>query len=183
MDDFVGSRIAGGNTAYQRRASDFYPTPPAATIALLKFLNLPGGTTIWEPACGDGHMIKAMQACGYRVIGTDILFGDDFLTTPLRECDWIITNPPFSGAEAFIRKCQEHGKPYALLLKIHYWNAAKRKRLFEETKPSHILPLTWRPDFCFRQRGNGRPLTEQAWAEMEKRIKYKRRVDVWNLRL
>lgn len=163
MTGLIGSRIAGGNTGYKRRESDFYPTPPEATVALLNFLKLPKGTTIWEPACGERHIAKVMEASGYRVIGTDILYGQDFLTMPLLECDWIITNPPFSNSEEFIRKCESHNKPYALLLKIQYWNAAKRRKLFEETKPSYILPLTWRPDFCFKQRGKGSPLMDVMW--------------------
>ena len=35
MAELIGSRICGGNTAYKRNASDFYPTPPEATQALL----------------------------------------------------------------------------------------------------------------------------------------------------
>lgn len=45
--------------------------------------------------------------------------------------DWIITNPPFSLAEAFIRRAAELGKPFAFLLKSQYWNATCRmKRIF-----------------------------------------------------
>ena len=79
MDNLTASRIAGGNTAYKRVARDFYPTPPEATVALMDFLDLPKGTKIWEPACGQGHMVKVMEQMGYAVIGTDIQFGDDFL--------------------------------------------------------------------------------------------------------
>ena len=38
--DLIGSRIAGGNTAYKRSNADFYPTPPDVTFALLDFLRL-----------------------------------------------------------------------------------------------------------------------------------------------
>lgn len=117
MDNLTASRIAGGNTAYKRVASDFYPTPPEATVALMDFLDLPKGTKIWEPACGQGHMVKVMEQMGYAVIGTDIQFGDDFLKALLMDCEWIITNPPFSQSEQFIARCIEHGLPFALLLK------------------------------------------------------------------
>ena len=43
MDSLQASRIAGGNTAYKRAASDFYPTPPDVTFALMKFLSLEKG--------------------------------------------------------------------------------------------------------------------------------------------
>ena len=105
MDSLQASRIVGGNTAYKRAASDFYPTPPDVTIALMEFLELDPGTRIWEPACGEGHMVRAMEAMGYQVIGTDIQQGNDFLIVPPVDCEWIITNPPFSQSEAFIEKC------------------------------------------------------------------------------
>lgn len=163
MDNLQASRIIGGNTAYKRSSSDFYPTPPDATFALIQFLDLEKGTKIWEPACGDGHMVRVMKAMGYQVVGTDIQNGEDFLTLPLVDCEWIITNPPFSLSEAFVRRCIEHKKPFCLLLKSQYWHAKKRKQLFEELPPKWILPLTWRPDFMFKTRGGGSPLMDVMW--------------------
>lgn len=163
MDKLLGSRIAGGNTAYKRVESDFYPTPPEATQALLNFLRLPRGTMIWEPACGEGHMAKVMRENGYDVIETDIDMGVDFLDLPCLSCDWIITNPPFSLADKFIEQCVEHGKPFALLLKSQYWHARKRLGLFRSYPPSTVCPLTWRPDFLFKKRGGGSPLMDVCW--------------------
>lgn len=159
MDNLQASRINGGNSLTGRRASDFYPTPPEVTVALLKFLRLPIQSNIWEPACGDGHMVRVMEAAGYQVIGTDIQKGVDFLKTSLMDCDWIITNPPFRTAEEFIRKCAEHNKPFALLLKTQFWNVAKRYKLFREITPTYVLPLTRRPDFT----GEGQAMIDMAW--------------------
>lgn len=163
MEKLLASRITGGNTAYGRNKSDFYPTPPEATIALMNFLKLPLDTVIWEPACGENHMVNTMTDCGYKVIGTDINSGTDFLKAKCEECDWIITNPPFSLSEEFINKCIEHKKPFALLLKSQYWHAKRRLKLFCNYPPSYILPLTWRPDFLFKQRGSGSPLMDVMW--------------------
>ncbi len=60
MDNLTASRIAGGNTAYKRVASDFYPTPPEATVALMDFLDLPKGTknlgaSLWSGPHGQGN--------------------------------------------------------------------------------------------------------------------------------
>ena len=86
MPNLLGSRIAGGNTAYERSKSDFYPTPPEVTYALLDFLKLPESkTVIWEPACGEGHMVNQIKKMGYDVFGTDINTGTDFLS-----CDRMI---------------------------------------------------------------------------------------------
>ena len=159
----LASRINGGNSSTGRRQSDFYPTPPEVTVALMDFLKIPQTKIIWEPACGDGRMVDALKSMGYQVIGTDIRYGDDFLTTPLISCDWIITNPPFYLAENFIERCIEHRKPFALLLKSQYWNAARRKRLFDEARPDWILPLTWRPDFT----GKGQAMMDMSWCVWE----------------
>lgn len=163
MDKMTASRISGGNTAYKRVESDFYPTPPDCTAALLNFLDLQRGTRIWEPACGENHMVDVMRGRGYKVTGTDIQSGTDFLTADMIPCDWIITNPPFSLADKFIERCIEHGKPFALLLKSQYWHAKKRLPLFWQNPPAYICPLTWRPDFMFKTRGKGSPLMDVMW--------------------
>lgn len=85
MDSLEATRMIGGNTSYKRSETDFYPTPPEATIALLDFLKLPKSTKIWEPACGENHMVEAIKSMGYSVIGGDIQLGEDFLTIPFKE--------------------------------------------------------------------------------------------------
>ena len=138
MTQLAVNRLVGGNDSGKRVAMDFYPTPPEVTEALLNFLLLPCSQKIWEPACGENDMVNAIRNRGYDVIGTDINMGVDFLTTELPDgVDWIITNPPFSHAEHFIRRCIEHKKPFALLLKSQYWHAKKRLELFREPPRVH----------------------------------------------
>lgn len=169
MNSQQASRINGGNTAYERKEGDFYPTPPDTTQALLNFLNISKTQKIWECACGEGHMSQAIENNGYIVESTDLMEqcygsgGIDFLQTS--ECigDWIITNPPFKLAESFIRKAFAYGVPFAMLLKSQYWHSKGRYSLFNTIKPSYILPLTWRPDFLFKTRGSGSPLMDCMW--------------------
>lgn len=166
MDSLQASHISGGNSARGRRQSDLYPTPPEVTVALFQFLNLPKNTTIWEPAAGEGDMSDVLQTCFETVYTTDILDGTDFLKSSIDAADWIITNPPFSLAEDFIRHAAKIEKPFAMLLKSQYWHASKRLALFEDIPPSYILPLTWRPDFFFKERENGNsgsPLMDVMW--------------------
>lgn len=170
MDKLTASRIAGGNTAYKREGSDYYPTPPEATQALINFLGLESGTRVWEPACGEGHMVSVLEKNGLVVTKSDLMYGEDFLKIPFRECEWIITNPPFSLSEQFIRRCKEYDRPFALLLKSQYWHAKKRLSIFRETHPSYICPLTWRPDFMFGKRGKGSPLMDVMWVVWDKDI-------------
>lgn len=169
MGSLPASHIVGGNSTMERRKNDFYPTPPEVVMALLGFLRLPKETVIWECAAGEGDMVKAIKVCGYSsVYGTDISDGFDFLNPDifdrlLAPFDWIITNPPFVLAEDFIRRAASTGKPFALLLKSQYWHAKGRMRLFEELPPSYILPLTWRPNFFFKDGGNSSPLMDMMW--------------------
>lgn len=164
MDKLVASRITGGNTAYKRSQSDYYPTPPEATKAILDFLELDKDQKIWECACGEGHMLNVIRNEGYDVVGTDIDSGVDYLEADTPEdVDFIITNPPFSLAKEFIIKSFERGLPFAFLLKSQFWNAKSRYSLFYAHPPTYILPLTWRPDFLFKTRGSGSPLMDVMW--------------------
>ena len=154
------STIVGSNPNKKRSALDFYPTPREVTVALLDFLKIPKSTKIWEPACGQNHMVNVMRDFGYEVVCTDIQSGVDFLTADLPEgVEYIITNPPFNVAEDFIKRCIEHGKPFALLLKSQYWNAQKRTKLFKDHPPKFVLPCNWRPDFT----GQGSSLMDMMW--------------------
>lgn len=159
--------IIGAGDAGNRKQSDLYPTPAEVTDALIDLIQpiLPGAAIIWEPACGEGDMQETINKRGYMVIGTDILSGRDFLTTEPPICfDWIITNPPFSLSEAFIRRAFSYKKPFAMLLKSQYWHAAGRLQLFKECTPDIVAPLTWRPDFRFKDEGkHGAPLMDVMW--------------------
>lgn len=162
IENLVGAGAKNG-----RKKNDLYPTPKEATFALLDLIALwdaPKGL-IWEPACGEDDMANAMREKGHKVIGTDILSGTDFLTASVPDgASWIITNPPFSLAEQFIRRAYDTELPFAFLLKSQFWHAARRLPLFEECKPDIIAPLTWRPDFNFKDSGRrGAPLMDMIW--------------------
>ena len=157
---FNSAKIIGGNG--NRRKNDFYPTPPECTIALLDFLEAHDVkiNRVWECAAGNGAIAKVLENRGCSVVQTDIVDGTDFITAVLPEgVDWIITNPPFSLAEAFIIRSIAAGIPFAFLLKSQFWHSKKRYRLFLEHPPQYVLPLTWRPDFT----GQGSSLIDVMW--------------------
>lgn len=110
-------------------------------------------------------MAEAIREKGYSVIATDILSGTDFLKATVPDgTQWIITNPPFTLAEHFIRRAYDTGIPFALLLKSQFWHAARRYSLFADCKPDIVAPLTWRPDFNFKSEGrHGSPLMDVIW--------------------
>lgn len=151
-------KIVGANG--KRRALDFYPTPRECVYALVDFLEIPKDAEIWEPACGGGAIINALTDRGYlNLSGTDIQSGTDFLRFERPGTDWIITNPPFSLAEEFVRHAYDLKVPFAFLLKCQFWHSARRKPLFDAIRPAFVLPLTWRPDFT----GQGSSLMDMMW--------------------
>ena len=167
-----GSILANRSTP-DRNKTDFYPTPPDVTVALLDFLEnrhllRPRWTTIWEPACGNGEMVRVMVDRGYNVYCSDLYPADDtvesvdFLTTKTSPGSWIITNPPFSQADAFIQHALELLTPCAFLLKSQFWHAQKRLDIFRQFPPAYVLPLTWRPDFLWGAK-SGSPTMEVLW--------------------
>lgn len=167
----MNGTVLANRSAVDRNKTDFYETPPDVTVALLTFLEKQGlirqGCTIWEPANGGGKMERVMFDRGYNVIGTDLhpatdgVPSVDFLTAEM-PCDWIITNPPFSQAEAFIRHALELHRPFAFLLKSQFWHARSRVNLFRDHYPAYVLPLTWRPDFLWGTK-SGSPTMEVLW--------------------
>lgn len=163
-----GSLLANDSRTNARAVADYYPTPPDVTHALINTGLIPHD--VWECACGDGHMVKVFQERGYNVIASDIrdtgcgavkdFLRSTSLPTPFTA---IVTNPPFKLAAEFISHAHELGAGVvAMLLKSQYWHAQSRADLFEVYPPSHVLALTWRPDFCFGQRG-GAPTMECLW--------------------
>lgn len=165
--------ILANRSAEARSGTDFYETPKNVTVALLRYLKLPADTRIYEPACGAGAISEVLKFYGYTVYSTDLhdtgygTSGIDFLKVASTEADWIITNPPFSLAPEFIQKCISLGKPFALLLKSQFWHAKSRFPLFYQQRPTAVLPLTWRPDFLFGQKG-GAPTMECVWTVWQK---------------
>jgi hypothetical protein len=158
--------LANGGKKEKRRELDFYPTPPEVTHALMRYFTW-GAMVIHEPACGDGSMSKVLQMYGHTVYSTDLRetgFGTgglDFLVST-QEADAIITNPPFCLSEQFIVHALKLAPIVAMVLKSQYWHSRKRAYLFEQHPPSHVLALTWRPDFMGGEPG-GSPTMEVHW--------------------
>lgn len=164
----IGVAMAGAGGA--RVAHDFYPTEPAATVALLEnhwfFANSEGSRPlIHEPACGDGAISKVLVERNLSVYSTDLIdrgygiSGIDFLQSGT-QYPVVITNPPFYLAEEFIRKALECGCAHVfMLLKSTFFHARKRQALFDDTCLRSIMPLTFRLDWT----GQGQPTMECSW--------------------
>ena len=135
---------------------DHFPTPPWAARAggeLIARLD-PGDWIAWEPACGQGHMAHALaDYFPAGVIATDIHeyargtwrtpFVVDFLSEEAADIgpvDWIITNPPFQDAEAFIRTGLKRARRgVAMLVRLVFLEGQKRHDLLHGAQPVTVV--------------------------------------------
>jgi hypothetical protein len=102
--------------------------------------------------------VTSQQSCsrhGHEVISADLIDrrygrgGLDFLLQTTALARAIVTNPPFSRAEAFLRHAAELGINYvAFLHKADWLNAADRGVMVETVWcPARCYLLQWRLDF------------------------------------
>ena len=137
------------NAKDEREKDDFYATHPQAVRIFLNKLkedNVILNNTIWEPACGQGHMAEAFIEYGYKVYASDLIdrgYGEitDFLEAKLPcKCD-IFTNPPFKLAEEFIShglEILEDKDKLGLFVKIQFLEGKSRKKIFDKYPPKYI---------------------------------------------
>lgn len=121
------------------RKNDLYETPPEATLALLRCVNLPN--VVWEPACGPGAIVDVIRASGRRVIASDLvsygcdqsMSGVDFLMefkAPVG-ADTIVTNPPFKLSDEFVRHGLSLCSCVIVFNRLSYLEGAKRDDLID----------------------------------------------------
>ena len=92
---------------------------------------------IFECAWGKGNLFRFLKEEGFKVIGSDKEF--DFLKNN-RECDCIVTNPPYSKKDAFIERCYQLNKPFALLMPLTALEGKKRGALYKRYGIQMIIP-------------------------------------------
>lgn len=150
---------AGAVMASRREPHDsleFFPTPLWATRALCEWLQDAVGEqtearSVWEPACGEGHMSRPLAEYFDTVCATDIHgYGHggviDFLWPQEMKADWIITNPPFRLGEQFARTMIERSdNGCAILVRTAFLESAGRfEGLFTPHPPTDILQFVER---------------------------------------
>ncbi len=128
-----------------REKLDFYATDKRAIDELLKKEQFT--SPIYEPACGQGHIGKVLEAYGYEVKAEDICYRGygnkktrDFFTVTENELD-IVTNPPYFCANEFLRHALEISKEkvkIAMLFRLAFLEGQKRYELFKEHPPQRV---------------------------------------------
>jgi hypothetical protein len=138
---------------------DYFPTPPFATRALCEFLKGEifdlGNLVCWEPACGEGHMVRPLREYFAEVIASDAhCYRDDheiFDFTLARferrgddRPDFIVTNPPFKLALDFIDNALQVARVgVAMLVRGAFLESENRyERLWSKRPPSYVLQFS-----------------------------------------
>jgi hypothetical protein len=84
---------------------DLCQTPAYAVEPLLKYI--PREWVIWESACGEGYLSRAIERAGYESIGTDIQGGFNYFYWSPDWYDCQITNPPYSLKLEWIQRAYD----------------------------------------------------------------------------
>lgn len=169
--DLISGDIVKADSLLRER-DDFYPTPPEPTRALLAVEGdrLREFPFVWEPAAGDGAMVREMRAIGLDVHASDLIDRGcnadirsfyDYEIAPSRA---ILTNPPFAECNkdpGWIRHALETlGVDYlALLLPLNWTGASGRAALWAKYPPARVYIMRWRIDFT----GQGAPPMLNGW--------------------
>ena len=129
------------------RGLDAYFSPPEATLSLLSIEGQYLPKLIWEPAAGDGAIVKPLIDAGFKVFATDLVdyglencgAGIDYLrAAPLHEPHGIVTNPPYKLAMKFAEKALRETFYLALLLRTNFLESTARIDFFREHRPARI---------------------------------------------
>ena len=119
--------------------SDEFFTPKYALKPLLPFLKK--NWAIWECAWGKGALATHLREEGFEIIGESYKdFLDEDFGLDTRGFDVIVTNPPYSKKDEFLKRAFDIGKPFALLMPLTALEGIKRGALFRKYGLQLIIP-------------------------------------------
>lgn len=161
----------------KRIDGDRYYTPDRLAEAIVERVGVARDTIALEPSVGGGAFVSALARRGAIVEaidldpaapglqpGSDTKLGAPFRRTqsfekplPFEGVDpsWprpeiVIGNPPFSCAEAHVRRAIEVVAPggrVVFLLRLAFLESQERRNLWAEHPPKEVIVLTERPSF------------------------------------
>lgn len=105
MDKIAGSK------------NDEFYTPKYAITPLLKYLK--PNSLIWCPFdTSESNFVKVLVEEGHRVDYSHISNGEDFFEIESTDCDYIISNPPYSLKAQVFERLFKLNKPFAMLVGV-----------------------------------------------------------------
>ena len=133
--------------------NDEYYTPACAVYPIIPYLK--PGTTVWCPFdMEESQYVKVLSENGFTVIHGHVETGQDFFKMPVPDCDYIVSNPPYSMKSKIIRRLYEIGKPFAMLVNFQgIFDSKERFQLFKENK----VEMLWLSPRVSYIRRDGKP--------------------------
>ena len=125
--------------AERTKQSDEVYTPTYAVKPIIKYIStfFDNDAIIWCPFDEeDSNYVIELRKAGYKVIATHINNGQDFFEYEPEQYNLIISNPPFSLKDKILKRLNELGKPFAMLLPLPTLQGQKR---FEYLKNCQAL--------------------------------------------
>lgn len=132
----------------KNKKHDHFDTPDYAVEPLLKYID--PEWVIWEPTdtTGKSRISEMLRANGNKVISTNKDSFDFLNREPDFWFDCIITNPPYTLKNEFIKRCIYFKMKWALLLPLTALEGVERRKLFNQISHSFgILVLDRRVEF------------------------------------
>jgi hypothetical protein len=145
---------SSAHTDSLREVDDYYATDPVAAEFLceIEYSVLHFSKTVWECACGEGHLSRVFEKEGLNVVSTDLVdrnygvTGVDFFSTTKEfveenKIDVIVTNPPFSKALEFVKHAHSIIPVYGyvmMFLRLQFMEGQKRREFFDMYPPVRI---------------------------------------------
>lgn len=115
--------------------NDEFFTPNYAIEPIIKYLPIHNTDkiTIWCPFdTEDSNFVKLFHARGYKVIATHLENGTDFLNCVAPDCDFIISNPPYSLKSEVLEVLFAWRIPFAMLVGVvGLFESKKRFEMFK----------------------------------------------------
>lgn len=112
--------------------NDEFYTPLYAVKPIEKYIK--PNSTIWCPFdTEESIFVQEFRNLGHKVIATHIKNGEDFFDYRSIECDYIISNPPYSLKGEVFDRLFELGKPFAMLVGVvGLFESQKRFEMFRD---------------------------------------------------
>ena len=120
--------------------NDEYYTPFEAVDMIIPFIPQEV-RTIWECTAIEGsRIVEVLRSHGYNVIPTHIKDGFDFFDYKPIDFDLLVTNPPYSLKDKFLKRAFELKKPFMFLLPTTTLEGLKRGKMFREHRIQLLVP-------------------------------------------
>lgn len=178
----LAGEIVKSDEGLAREKDEFYPTPAEPTRAFLhaEIDRLRDFDGIWEPACGDGAMLREMRTVGLTTYGSDMIDRNGAADAVKNFYDFrysafpaIVTNPPFdqcgwgNGKARWLYHALEtlNVEYMALLLNWSFPGAGGLGPFWAKYPPARVYLMRWKIDFT----GQGAPPMLNGWFVWDKK--------------